>query len=142
MKISELLNEVNPHNYDSDVDYYAALNARPKSSGVRRHRASDTDSYGNSWSEEEAFRANQKRYAAAKKKAEREADHDRIATGTNEAATSGAISAANTAVGPVYKNKPVNAAKNKDGTVKNALDQKGTNLLTGGSIGKQAFIKR
>ena len=32
MKISELLNEVNPHNFDSDIDYYDALRAqhRPK----------------------------------------------------------------------------------------------------------------
>ena len=50
-----------------------------------------------------------------------------------ESATAGATSAANVAVGPVYKNKPAKAAKNKDGTVKNALDMK-ANLLTGGSI--------
>jgi hypothetical protein len=59
-----------------------------------------------------------------------------------ENATAGATSAANVAVGPVYKNKPAKAAKNKNGTVKNALDQKGTNLLTGGSIGKLGYIKR
>jgi hypothetical protein len=50
-----------------------------------------------------------------------------------ESATAGSTSAANVAVGPVYKNKPAKAAKNKDGTVKNALDMK-ANLLTGGSI--------
>ena len=50
-----------------------------------------------------------------------------------ESATAGATSAANVAIGPVYKNKPAKAAKNKDGTVKNALDMK-ANLLTGGSI--------
>jgi hypothetical protein len=50
-----------------------------------------------------------------------------------ESATAGATSAANVAVGPVYKNKPAKAAKNKDGTVKNALDMS-ANLLTGGSI--------
>jgi len=50
-----------------------------------------------------------------------------------ESATAGATSAANVAVGPVYKNKPAKAAKNKDGTVKNALDMN-ANLLTGGSI--------
>lgn len=59
-----------------------------------------------------------------------------------ENATAGATSAANVSIGPAYKNKPAKAAKNKNGTVKNALDQKGTNLLTGGSIGKQSFIKR
>jgi len=51
-----------------------------------------------------------------------------------ESATAGATSAANVSVGAVYKNKPGKTAKNKDGTAKNALDMKGTNLLTGGSI--------
>ena len=37
----------------------------------------------------------------------------------------------------VYKNKPVKQPKNKDGTAKNALDMKGTNLLTGGSLVKR-----
>ena len=50
-----------------------------------------------------------------------------------ESATAGATSAANVAVGPVYKNKPVKQPKNKDGTAKNALDIN-ANLLTGGSI--------
>jgi hypothetical protein len=51
-----------------------------------------------------------------------------------ETATAGATSAANVAVGAVYKNKVGKTPKNKDGTAKNALDLKGTNLLTGGSI--------
>jgi hypothetical protein len=51
----------------------------------------------------------------------------------NEEPTAGATSTANVQVGPVYKNKPVKAAKNKDGTVKNALDMD-ANLLTGGSL--------
>ena len=50
-----------------------------------------------------------------------------------ESATTGATSAGNVAVGAVYKNKPAKAAKNKDGTVKNAQDMN-ANLLTGGSI--------
>ena len=50
-----------------------------------------------------------------------------------ETATAGATSAANVSVGPVYKNKPGKASKNKDGTVKNALDMP-NNLLTGGSL--------
>jgi hypothetical protein len=37
-------------------------------------------------------------------------------------------------VGAVYNNKPPKQPKNKDGTAKNALDMKSTNLLTGGSI--------
>ena len=51
----------------------------------------------------------------------------------SESATAGGTSAANVAIGPVYKNKPAKAAKNKDGTVKNAQDMD-ANLLTGGSI--------
>jgi hypothetical protein len=51
-----------------------------------------------------------------------------------ETATAGATSSANVAVGAVYKNKAGKTPKNKDGTAKNALDLKGTNLLTGGSI--------
>lgn len=51
-----------------------------------------------------------------------------------ENATAGATSAANVAIGPVYPNKKGKTNKNKDGTVKNALDVKGTNLLTGGSL--------
>jgi hypothetical protein len=51
-----------------------------------------------------------------------------------ESATAGSTSAGNVSVGAVYKNKPGKTAKNKDGTAKNALDMKGTNLLTGGSI--------
>lgn len=51
-----------------------------------------------------------------------------------ESATAGATSAGNVSVGAVYKNKPGKTAKNKDGTAKNALDLKGTNLITGGSI--------
>jgi hypothetical protein len=52
----------------------------------------------------------------------------------SETATAGSTSAGNISVGAVYKNKPGKTAKNKDGTAKNALDMKGTNLLTGGSI--------
>lgn len=51
-----------------------------------------------------------------------------------ETATAGSTSAGNVGVGAIYKNKPAKQAKNKDGTAKNALDLKGVNLLTGGSI--------
>ena len=54
-----------------------------------------------------------------------------------ESATAGATSAANVGIGAVYKNKPGKTAKNKDGTAKNALDLKDTNLLTGGSLVKR-----
>lgn len=58
------------------------------------------------------------------------------ATGSpvSESATAGATSAANVGVGAVYNNKPVKQPKNKDGTAKNAVDMKGVNLLTGGSL--------
>lgn len=52
----------------------------------------------------------------------------------DESASAGATSAANVSVGAVYKNKPGKTYKNKDGTAKNALDIKGANLLTGGSV--------
>jgi hypothetical protein len=54
-----------------------------------------------------------------------------------ESATAGAMSSSDFSVGVVYKNKPGKTAKNKDGTAKNALDLKGTSLLTGGSLLKR-----
>ena len=51
-----------------------------------------------------------------------------------ENATAGATQAANVGIGIAYKNKQGKTPKNKNGTAKNALDMKGTNLLTGGSI--------
>ena len=51
-----------------------------------------------------------------------------------ETATAGATRAGNVSVGAVYKNKTAKTYKNKDGTAKNALDIKGANLLTGGSL--------
>lgn len=58
-------------------------------------------------------------------------------TGTGGGTTSDMVN-----VGATYKNVPPKQPKNKDGTAKNALDMKDTNLITGGSIGKQSFIKR
>ena len=54
-----------------------------------------------------------------------------------ESATASSTSANMVGVGAVYKNKPGKTPKNKDGTAKNALDLKGTNLLTGGSLLKR-----
>lgn len=54
-----------------------------------------------------------------------------------ESATAGATSAANVSIGPVYKNKPAKTPKNSNGTAKNAVDLKGTNLITGGSLVKR-----
>jgi hypothetical protein len=58
----------------------------------------------------------------------------RMKKGVAETATAGATSAANVSVGAVYPNKKGKTYKNKDGTTKNALDAKGANLMTGGSI--------
>jgi len=71
-----------------------------------------------------------------KKKAAKQGDakHKNKDLEMAESASAGATSAANVGVGPVYPNKTGKTNKNKDGTTKNALDVKGTNLLTGGSL--------
>lgn len=70
-----------------------------------------------------------------KKRAEKQGDtkhkKDKIPM---ESATAGSTSAANVSVGAVYPNKKGKTYRNKDGTAKNALDIKGANLMTGGSI--------
>lgn len=63
--------------------------------------------------------------------------HKGLPAHVKETATAGGTSAGNVSVGAVYSNKKGKSAKNKDGTVKNALDVKGQNLLTGGSIAKR-----
>jgi len=55
-----------------------------------------------------------------------------------ETASAGSMSAGNFGVGVVYPNKPgKQPKKNKNGTAPNALDLKGANLLTGGSLVKR-----
>lgn len=55
-----------------------------------------------------------------------------------ETASAGATSAANISVGPVYPNVPgKQPKKKKNKTAANALDLKGVNLLTGGSLIKR-----
>jgi hypothetical protein len=55
-----------------------------------------------------------------------------------ETATAGATSAGNVSVGVVYPNvKGKQPKKRKDGTAPNALDIKGGNLLSGGSLVKR-----
>jgi hypothetical protein len=54
-----------------------------------------------------------------------------------ETATAGSTSAGNVSVGPIYKNVQGKTPKTKNGTAKNALDLKGVNLLTGGSLIKR-----
>jgi len=56
----------------------------------------------------------------------------------HETATAGATSAGNVSVGAVYPNvKGKQPKKQKNGTAPNALDLKGSNLLTGGSLVKR-----
>ena len=67
-----------------------------------------------------------------------------------EAASAATTSSANVSIGAAYPNikgqQPKGGKKTKHGKLApNALDiksKKGGNLLTGGSIGKQSFIKR
>jgi hypothetical protein len=55
-----------------------------------------------------------------------------------ETATAGATSAGNVSVGVVYPNvKGKQPKKRKGGTAPNALDMKGGNLLSGGSLVKR-----
>lgn len=55
-----------------------------------------------------------------------------------ETATAGATSAGNISVGVVYPNKPGKQPKSKKGGIApNALDLKGVNLVTGGSLVKR-----
>jgi hypothetical protein len=73
----EPLEEVNPHNYDSDEDYYNALKSTPKRRNVSDYPYSQED-------DDAHFREIFRKQRLAKQKAEREADHNRLATGTNE----------------------------------------------------------
>lgn len=55
-----------------------------------------------------------------------------------ETASAGATSAGNVSMGVVYPNIPgKQPKKKKNGTAQNALDLKGVNLLTGGSLVKR-----
>ncbi len=63
--------------------------------------------------------------------------HDTFGKRKDESATAGSTSAGNMAVGAVYPNKKGKTFRNKDGTAKNALDVKGANLMTGGSLVKR-----
>lgn len=55
-----------------------------------------------------------------------------------ETASAGATSAGNVSVGPVYPNVPGKQPSKKKGKLApNALDLKGANLLTGGSLVKR-----
>jgi len=72
------LDEVDPRNFDSDEDYYAARNAPAKA------RSHSRPSPGVNQDDEAYFREIFRKKRLAAQQQERNADHDRLATGTNE----------------------------------------------------------
>lgn len=72
------INEVDPRNFDSDVDYYAARNAPPK------RRSAPSDYPYSREEDDDYFREIFRKKRLAKQQQERDADHNRLATGTNE----------------------------------------------------------
>jgi hypothetical protein len=74
-KILKGLNEVNPHNYDSDWDYQDAVAKSGRSRSSYRSQEDDTS---------DADIAYSKKMYQLSQKQKRDADHDRLATGTNE----------------------------------------------------------
>jgi hypothetical protein len=75
----ESLNEVDPHNYDSDWDYQDAVSRSGKSRSSYRSQEDDTFDADVAYSRK-MYQLGQQQKAAR----ERDADHDRLATGTNE----------------------------------------------------------
>ena len=70
-----IINEVSPHNYDSDWDYQDAVARSGKSRSSYRSQEDDTF---------DADVAYSKKMYQLSQKQKRDADHDRLATGTNE----------------------------------------------------------
>jgi hypothetical protein len=137
MKISELLNE-GYRNYDDNRTGFGDREKRDfKRREMEHELGHETNNYavaidGKTW---KVFATKSHAEAVARSlqnKGKKASVHETGAP-ISESATAGGTSAANVAIGPVYKNKPAKAAKNKDGTVKNAQDMD-ANLLTGGSI--------
>ncbi len=83
-KILKGLNEVNPNNYDSDWDYQDAVAKSGKSRSNYRSQEDDTSDADIAYSKKMYQLGQQQK--AAKEKAQRDSDHDRLATGTNESA--------------------------------------------------------
>ena len=81
-KILKGLNEVNPHNYDSDWDYQDAVARSGRSRSGYRSQEDDTFDADVAYSRKMYQLGQQQK--AAKEKAQRDSDHDRLATGTNE----------------------------------------------------------
>ena len=81
-KILKGLNEVNPNNYDSDWDYQDAVAKSGRSRSSYRSQEDDTSDADIAYSKK-MYQLGQKQ-KAAKEKAQRDNDHDRLASGTNE----------------------------------------------------------
>ena len=78
-----ILNETSPHDYDSDWDYQDAVARSGKSrSSYRSQEDDDTFDADVAYSRKMYQLGQQQK--AAKEKAQRDSDHDRLATGTNE----------------------------------------------------------
>jgi hypothetical protein len=77
-----ILNETSPHDYDSDWDYQDAVARSGKSRSSYRSQEDDTFDADVAYSRKMYQLGQQQK--AAKEKAQRDSDHDRIATGTNE----------------------------------------------------------
>ena len=77
-----ILNETSPHNYDSDWDYQDAVARSGKSRSSYRSQEDDTSDADIAYSKKMYQLGQQQK--AAKEKAQRDSDHDRLATGTNE----------------------------------------------------------
>ena len=77
-----ILNETSPHNYDSDWDYQNAVARSGKSRSSYRSQEDDTFDSDVAYSRKMYQLGQQQK--AAKEKAQRDSDHDRLASGTNE----------------------------------------------------------
>ena len=77
-----ILNETSPHNYDSDWDYQNAVarSGRPRSS----YRSQEDDTFDSDVAYSRKMYQLGQQQKAAKEKAQRDSDHDRLASGTNE----------------------------------------------------------
>jgi hypothetical protein len=77
MKITEILAEANPHNYDSDVDYYAALNKEKRDATYgRRHHPAPTPPMSDQDAEGEIAHRRVQQAAAAAKEVQVKWEHD------------------------------------------------------------------
>ena len=77
-----ILNETSPHDYDSDWDYQDAVARSGKSRSS--YRSSDDDTFDADVAYSRKMYQLGQQQKAAKEKAQRDSDHDRLASGTNE----------------------------------------------------------